>query len=43
MSPHPITEQASDRVGAERDVAYVLAQVVDDPEWRGKTLLMASA
>jgi uncharacterized protein YbjT (DUF2867 family) len=28
---------------ARGDVAYVLAQAVDDPEWRGKTLLMASA
>ncbi|WP_299789637.1 SDR family oxidoreductase [uncultured Marivita sp.] len=28
---------------ARGDVAYVLAQAVDDPEWRGKTLRMASA
>ena len=28
---------------ARGDVAYVLAQAVNDPEWRGKTLLMASA
>jgi uncharacterized protein YbjT (DUF2867 family) len=28
---------------ARGDVAHVLAQAVDDPEWRGKTLLMASA
>lgn len=28
---------------ARGDVAFALAQAVDDPEWRGKTLLMASA
>ncbi|MGJ8605257.1 MAG: hypothetical protein ACSHXH_14120 [Marivita sp.] len=43
MSPHSITEPASDRGGAERDEAFVLAQPVDDPEWRGKTSSMASA
>jgi hypothetical protein len=28
---------------ARGNVAYVLAQAVDDPEWRGRTVLMASA